>query len=106
VTAVDGSRRIPPLLRLAQVTVSLEKLMYLLGLGIVLLAMKYLEMGPVAVWDWWWVLSPFALAVVWWAWADWSGYTKKKAIERENDRKQARIDKNRQGLGIKAKGRR
>jgi small Trp-rich protein len=81
----------------------LEELMYLLGLGIVLLAMKYLEFGPVALWSWLWVLSPFALAVVWWAWADWSGYTKKKAMERENDRKQARIDKSRDALGIKRK---
>jgi small Trp-rich protein len=80
--------------------------MYLLGLGIVLLAMKYLEIGPVAVWSWWWVLSPFALAVAWWSWADWSGYTKKKAMERENDRKQARIDKSREKLGIKSKSRR
>jgi small Trp-rich protein len=75
--------------------------MYFLGLGILLLAMKYLEFGPVAEWSWWGVLSPFALAVAWWAWADWSGYTKRKAMERENDRKQARIDKSRESLGIK-----
>lgn len=74
--------------------------MYLLGLGIVLLALKYLEIGPVAAWEWWWVLSPFAAAVAWWAWADWSGYTKKKAMEREDARKQARIDKSRQSLGM------
>jgi small Trp-rich protein len=48
------------------------------------------------------VLSPFAMAVAWWAWADWSGYTKRKAMEKENDRKQARIDKSRATLGIKA----
>jgi small Trp-rich protein len=75
--------------------------MYFLGLGIILLAMKYLEFGPVAELTWWWVLSPFALAVAWWAWADWSGYTKRKAMEKENDRKQARIDKSRVSLGIK-----
>ncbi|MCC2676235.1 MAG: hypothetical protein K0R89_788 [Ramlibacter sp.] len=77
--------------------------MLFLGLGIILLAMKYLEFGPVAEWSWWGVLSPFALAVVWWTWADWSGYTKKKAMDRENARKQARIDKSREqlGLGIK-----
>jgi small Trp-rich protein len=80
--------------------------MYLLGLGVVLLALKYLEIGPVAQWDWMWVLSPFVAAVVWWAWADWSGYTKKKAVQRENDRKQARIDKSREALGIKPKRRR
>ena len=32
--------------------------MYLLGLSLVLLALKYFEIGPVAAWSWWWVLSP------------------------------------------------
>ncbi|MBI2768679.1 MAG: TIGR04438 family Trp-rich protein [Burkholderiales bacterium] len=80
--------------------------MYFLGIGIILLAMKYMEFGPVAAWPWWLVLSPFGLAVAWWAWADASGYTKRKAMEKENDRKQARIDKNRESLGIQTKKRR
>ena len=80
--------------------------MYLLGIGIILLALKYLEMGPVALWPWWVVLAPFGLAVAWWAWADASGYTKRKAMEKENARKQARIDKSRESLGIQAKKRR
>jgi small Trp-rich protein len=82
--------------------------MLLLGVGLVLLALKYLEIGAVAAWSWWAVLSPFALAVVWWTWADMSGYTKRKAMERENARKQARIDKNREqmGLGTRKSGRR
>jgi small Trp-rich protein len=82
--------------------------MLFLGVGIILLALKYLEMGPVAEWSWWAVLSPFAVAVAWWTWADWSGYTKKKAMQRENDRKQKRIDKTREqlGLGPKKSGRR
>jgi small Trp-rich protein len=79
--------------------------MYLLALGIILLALKYFEYGPVAAWEWWWVLSPFALAVAWWAWADWSGYTKKKVVERENARKQARIDRSRESLGVRPKRR-
>ena len=74
--------------------------MLFLGLGIVLLALKYLEMGPVAGWPWWAVLAPFGLAAAWWAWADWSGYTKKKVVERENARKQARIDKSRAAMGM------
>ena len=73
--------------------------MYFLGLGIILLAMKYLEIGPVAVWDWWLVLAPFGLAVVWWAWADASGYTKRKAMEREDARRQARIDRSKTAIG-------
>ena len=47
--------------------------MYFLGLGIVLLAMKYLEWGPVAAWSWWAVFAPFGLAMAWWYWADASG---------------------------------
>ena len=80
--------------------------MYLLGLGLIFLAMKYFGMGRVAAWDWWLVLSPFGLAVLWWAWADWSGYTKKKAMERENARRQKRVDKNREALGTLTKKKR
>lgn len=79
--------------------------MYLLALGVILLVLKYLEYGAVASWSWWIVLAPFGLAVVWWTWADWSGYTKKKAVQQEDARKQARIDKNRQSLGIGTKRR-
>jgi small Trp-rich protein len=77
--------------------------MYLLGLGVVLLALKYLEIGPVALWSWWVVLVPFALAVAWWAWADSTGYTKRKVVEREERRKQARIDKSRDAMGLPPK---
>ena len=74
--------------------------MYFLGLGIILLALKYLEYGAVAGWSWWVVLAPFGLAAAWWAWADATGYTKRKAVEKEYARKQARIDKSREALGI------
>jgi small Trp-rich protein len=77
--------------------------MYLLGLGVIFLLLKYLEIGSVAGWSWWLVLTPFALAVVWWAWADTSGYTKRKAMEREEERRQSRIDKNRAAMGLEKK---
>ena len=77
--------------------------MYLLGIGIILLVMKYLEAAPVANWSWWLVLSPFALAMAWWAWADWSGYSKKKAVGKMDQRKADRIEKNRVALGIDTK---
>ncbi len=73
--------------------------MYAVGIGLVLLALKYLEIGPVAELSWWWCLAPFALAVVWWQWSDSSGYTKKKAMDRENARKQARLDKHKLDIG-------
>lgn len=69
--------------------------MYLLGLGIILLVLKLAAIGPVAQWSWWGVLSPFALAVVWWQWADWSGYTKRKAMERDRARGATRIRRSR-----------
>ena len=74
--------------------------MYLLLMGIVALALKYLEIGPVAAWSWWVVLSPFALAVAWWAWADASGYTKQKEIDKMAKRRQERIDKQRAAMGM------
>jgi small Trp-rich protein len=80
--------------------------MYFLGLGLVLLVLKYLEIGPVATLSWIWVLSPFGLAVAWWAWADASGYTKRRAMEREDQRKKARIDKNRANIGTLGKSKR
>ena len=73
--------------------------MYFLGLGLILLGMKVLEFGPVATWDWWIVFVPFGLAVAWWSWADSSGYTKRKAMEIEDARRKARIDKNREAIG-------
>lgn len=77
--------------------------MYFLGLGVVLLLLKWQEIGPVAEWSWWTVLAPFALAIVWWTWADWSGYTKRKAMERDDERKLERINRHREAIGQKAK---
>lgn len=34
-------------------------------LGTVLVLMKWLEVGPVANLDWWWVLAPLGVALVW-----------------------------------------
>jgi small Trp-rich protein len=80
--------------------------MVFLVIGIFLMLLKYLELGFVAAWDWWVVLSPFVLAVVWWAWADWSGYTKRKAMEKMEQRKQDRINKSREALGMVSRKRR
>ena len=57
-----------------------------------------MPIGPVADWSWWWVLSPFALAVVWWLWADTSGYTKRKAMEREDQRIKERRERTKDAL--------
>ena len=74
--------------------------MYLLLAGVVLMVLKYLELGFVASWSWWWVLSPFALTVVWWLWADTTGYTKRKEMEKMDQKKQDRLNKQRESLGL------
>ena len=74
--------------------------MYFLLLGIAALIMKYIEFGPVAAWPWWVVLSPFGLAVLWWAWADSSGYTKRVEMDKMDKRKQDRLDRQRSHMGM------
>ena len=74
--------------------------MWFLMLGVLSVLLKYFEVGPVGQWSWWIVLIPFPLAMAWWSYADWSGYTKRKVIERENERKRERIERQRSQLGM------
>ena len=50
-------------------------------------------------WAWVIVLSPFALAAVWWAWADATGLTQKKAMDALDAKKAARREQLMEGLG-------
>jgi small Trp-rich protein len=79
--------------------------MFFLIAGVGLLLLKYFEIGFVAELSWWWVLSPFAMAMAWWAWADSTGYTKRKEMEKMDQKKQDRIERQRQALGMKSKRR-
>lgn len=79
--------------------------MYFLLLGIAGLLLKYLEISPVAELAWWMVLTPFGLAVAWWSWADASGYTKRKEMEKMEDRTKKRLEKQRDALGMLKKRR-
>lgn len=80
--------------------------MYFLFIGLAALVLKYLEIEPVAAWSWWIVLTPFALAAGWWAWADASGYTKRREVDKMDKRKQQRIDKQRAAMGMLPKKKR
>lgn len=79
--------------------------MLFLLLGMVGLVLKYLGIGPVATLSWWYVLAPFGLAVLWWAWADKTGYTKRKEVEKMDARKKQRIEKQREAVGMLPKKR-
>ncbi|TSE34919.1 TIGR04438 family Trp-rich protein [Tepidimonas charontis] len=74
--------------------------MAFLLVGVVLLALKWGGVEPVAGLDWGWVAAPFGAAVLWWWWADWSGYTQRKAMEKEAARKAKREAKARRALRL------
>lgn len=69
-------------------------------LGVALLGLKFFEVAPVSAWDWWLVLLPFAAAVLWWAFADQTGLTKKREMDKMEDRKKARRRKSMVALGL------
>ena len=77
--------------------------MYFLLIGVLGLLLKYLEIGPATSLNWWLVLSPFALAVAWWAWADASGYTKLKEVKKMDENKKKRIERQRAALSSSSK---
>jgi len=68
--------------------------MAFLGIGIVLLLMKYFEVGPVATWSWFIVLAPFGLAILWWeAIVPLLGLDKKKGHNDLEEAKKERLKK-------------
>ncbi len=69
-------------------------------IGLLLVVAKVAEFGPFADWSWWIILSPFAAAAVWWQFADSTGLTKRREIERIEQRKQERREKALEALGI------
>ena len=68
-----------------------ESNVYLLFLALILLGLKLAGVEPVAHWSWWWVLSPFALAALWWLWSDLSGRTTRLAAMADEQRKAERL---------------
>lgn len=74
--------------------------MWFIALGVLLVGLKLAALGPVGTLSWWWVLSPFAAAALWWAWADKYGYTQRKAMDRMDRKKQARRERQLEDLGL------
>ena len=79
--------------------------MPLVIVGVLLLAAKMAEFGPFATWSWWIVLAPFGLAVLWWEFADSSGWTKRREMNKMEDRKVKRRERMMESLGIGTKRR-
>jgi small Trp-rich protein len=74
--------------------------MWFVIVGVLLIALKLLDLGPMGGWSWWAVLSPFACATAWWWWADFSGYTKRREMDRMDERRLARRRKSLEALGL------
>jgi len=86
--------------------------MYFVILGVLLVGMKLLELGPVAQWGgdssfWGWVavLWPFLVAFLWWQYADKVGLTQKRAMDKMEERKTERRRKHMVALGINPRDR-
>lgn len=74
--------------------------MAFLILGILLLALKLAEVGPVAGWPWWGVLLPFGLTVAWWGLSDKLGLTQRRAMKQMERKKAVRRLRNLEALGL------
>lgn len=74
--------------------------MFFLIAGLLLLALKMAEIGPVAECSWWLVLLPFGLAVAWWAVTDALGIPQQRAMRRMEERTAERRRKAIHDLGM------
>ena len=77
--------------------------MYLLAVAVILTILKWQSVDPVTGWSWWIIIGVYAATAVWWTVADNTGYTKRKAIEREDKVKEARTERHRDALRTKHK---
>ncbi len=80
--------------------------MWFVAIGVLVQILNLAGIGPVGAWTWseqWWLmLAPFVLAILWWAWADWSGLTQRKAMKKVDDKREARRQKSLDALGLQS----
>lgn len=72
--------------------------MWMLLIALLLTLLKFLGVGPLAAVSWWWLLVPYGLTAAWWSFADASGMTKRRAMERDEARRLDRIARQKQAL--------
>lgn len=80
--------------------------MWFLLIGIAMIGLWAAEIGPFAGMHWGYLLIPFGLAFLWWTFADASGITKRREIEKMEERKRKRLQRNREELGLGSRRRR
>ncbi len=75
-------------------------------LGVALVLMKLFGYGPPAQWnlemfgDLWKFVLPFALAAIWWTWADASGRNRRREMDKLDARKESRRRRSMTALGL------
>jgi small Trp-rich protein len=74
--------------------------MWFIVAGVMLVVLKLADLGAVAAWSWWVVLAPFASALVWWTYADASGFTKRREMDKLEEKKKERRRRAMDALGI------
>jgi len=80
--------------------------MWFVFIGIALIVCNFAGIGPMASWNWdltgdfWKFAVPFVVAAFWWAWSDASGLTKRRAMQRDDQRKRDRRDRNIDAMGL------
>lgn len=80
--------------------------MWFVAIGVLVQILNLAGIGPIGAWTWkehWWLmLAPFLAAILWWAWADWSGLTQRKAMKKVDDKREARRQKALDALGLQS----
>ena len=77
--------------------------------GVLMIVLHFVGIGPTAAWNWelmgdlWKFCTPFLLAVVWWAWADGSGLTRKREMIKDQERKDERRRRNIEAMDLGAR---
>lgn len=86
--------------------------MWFVIIGVVVIVLHFAGIGPMAAWTWnltgdlWLFCAPFVVALIWWAWADASGLNKRREMERMDEKRRERRQKNLEALGIDLRNRR
>jgi small Trp-rich protein len=80
--------------------------MFFVVVGVILIVCNLMDWGPMGHWNWevsgdlWKFVTPFVIATVWWIWSDATGWTKRKAMNRDEERKRDRLDRNIDAMGL------